>query len=285
VVDIGFKLGDSINDFRNGLSHDVLAVVDEGYDGGIWIGFHCLNMTMVQKKAGLVQAMKLDHSFSSGMTSTDKSDLSSGFLWCALYILLMAVTREVLDFLPGAQPWLLAAPQIIAATVCLRAFRAAGQPLLRAGRSSESLAVRGALIVLAAAGLCGLQSFLSPLHPAANPGAWLFAAVIAAPTAEELFFRGMLFARTEAVIRIPAQALLFAAAHMQIEQGVFAFAGGLVFGWIALEFGLVAAVLCHGLTNFFSLAVVFSKEPLGPVFATVFLLAAAAGFVYVKVRK
>ena len=79
--------------------------------------------------------------------------------------------------------------------------------------------------------------------------------------------------------------MLFAVAHMQLDQGMFALAGGLVFGWIALEFGIVAAVLCHGFTNLFSLAVEFSKEPLSPVFSAAFVLAAAAGFLYMKVRK
>ena len=220
------------------------------------------------------------------MTSSNKSDLSSGFLWCALYILLMALTREVLDYLP-LQPWLLAAPQIVAAALCLRLFRAAGKPLQWAGRSSESIVMLGALIVLCAAGLCGLQSFLTPpqsgVHP--DPAAWIFAAAIAAPAAEELFFRGMLFSRTDAAIRIPAQAMLFAVAHMQLDQGMFALAGGLVFGWIALEFGLAAAIACHGFTNLFSLIVVFSKEPILPPLSIAFVLAAAAGFLYMKVRK
>lgn len=219
------------------------------------------------------------------MTSTDKSDLSSGFLWCALYILLMALTREVLEVLP-LQPWLLAAPQIIAAALCLRLYRKAGQSLRWKGQSDETLAMRVALIVLGAAGLAAFQSlFPAPRLQGVDPAAWLFAAVIAAPAAEEVFFRGMLFARSRAGIRIPLQALLFAAAHMQLEQGLFALAGGLVFGWLALEFGLLAAIACHGLANLFSILVVLSKEPMPPVLSVVFVLAALAGFLYMKVRK
>lgn len=220
------------------------------------------------------------------MTSTDKSDLSSGFLWCALYILLMGAVQEALNHLPSVQPWLLAAPHVIAAAVCLRAFRATSAPILWKGLRSETVFMRSLIVLLIAAGLCAVQSFITPITSApANPKAWIFAACIAGPAAEELFFRGMLFSRTPALIRIPAAAVLFALAHMQLEQGLFALAGGIAFGWIALEFGLIAAIICHGLTNLFSLSVVLSKEPLPVHLGIVFILAAAASFVYVKVRR
>lgn len=285
MVNIGLKLGNSINDFRHLFAHDVLAVIDEGYDRGIGIGFHCLYMTMVQKKAGLVQAMQLDHSFSSGMTSTDKSDLSSGFLWCGLYILIMGLTAEALRHVPFSHPWLLAAPHVVATAVCLRGFRASGEPILWKGQNSETSGMRVVLIVLAAAAIAALQSFISPPAVPSNTAAWIFAAVFIAPAAEEIFFRGMLFSRSTPLIRIPLQAGLFALAHLQLEQGMFAFAGGLVLGWIALEFGLVAAISVHGLANLFSALAVLSKEPIPFSMRIVFLLAAAAGFVYLKVRK
>lgn len=228
------------------------------------------------------------------MTSTDKSDLSSGFLRCALYILLMGAVQEALNHLPVSsvpwlKPWLLAAPHVVAAVVCLRAFRAAGAPVLWRGTKTETIVMRGAVILLSAAGLCGIQALLALPAPSgqakANPAAWIFAACIAGPAAEELFFRGMLFSRTRAAIRIPAAAVLFGLAHLQLEQGIFALAGGLVFGWIAFEFGLVAAILCHGVTNFFALSVVLSREPLPIHLSVLFVLAAALSFVYVKARK
>lgn len=86
----------------------------------------------------------------------------------------------------------------------------------------------------------------------------IFATVILAPIGEELIFRGLTMKYAEKAFgRFWAanllQAFLFGVAHMNWVQGVYAFFGGLVLGWVAHHYkSVVFSMIMHFAVNSFS---------------------------------
>ncbi len=81
---------------------------------------------------------------------------------------------------------------------------------------------------------------------------FLYAAVLG-PLTEEIVFRGAVLRFLEKygkVFAIVVSAVLFGVFHSNLTQGVFAFAVGLVLGYVALEFSFKWAVFLHILNNF-----------------------------------
>lgn len=80
---------------------------------------------------------------------------------------------------------------------------------------------------------------------------FLYAAVLG-PLTEEIVFRGAVLRYLEKygkVFAILISAVLFGVFHANLTQGVFAFAVGLVLGYVALEFSFKWAVVLHILNN------------------------------------
>lgn len=72
------------------------------------------------------------------------------------------------------------------------------------------------------------------------------------PCLEEVVFRGAILRHLlpyGANFAIVTQALLFGITHMNLYQGIFAFAIGLLFGYVALNFSLKWAILLHIINN------------------------------------
>lgn len=86
----------------------------------------------------------------------------------------------------------------------------------------------------------------------------IFATVLLAPIGEELIFRGLTMKYAEKAFgRFWAanllQAFLFGVAHMNWVQGVYAFFGGLVLGWVAHHYkSIVFSMIMHFAVNSFS---------------------------------
>jgi len=82
----------------------------------------------------------------------------------------------------------------------------------------------------------------------------LLAAVIFAPLMEELVFRGVTLTRARKIMPFAVanviQALLFGIIHINIIQGIYAFAFGLILGYIAYKFKSIwASILMHFIFN------------------------------------
>ncbi|MCL1880345.1 MAG: CPBP family intramembrane metalloprotease [Actinomycetia bacterium] len=89
--------------------------------------------------------------------------------------------------------------------------------------------------------------------------------VLIGPVFEELIFRGAIMRSLErygATFAIVISSLLFAAYHLILLQGVFAFAIGLLLGYAAYRFSLKWAILLHLLNNGFSLAITLAAANL-----------------------
>ncbi len=76
---------------------------------------------------------------------------------------------------------------------------------------------------------------------------------LVAPIAEELIFRGVTFNKARKYMPFLAanfvQALLFGIYHMNLIQGIYAFAMGLSFGLIRRAYSLIGAILLHMTVN------------------------------------
>ena len=80
----------------------------------------------------------------------------------------------------------------------------------------------------------------------------LYAGVLG-PIMEEIVFRGVALSglrRYGKVFAIVTTAILFGFFHSDLNQGIFAVAAGLVFGYIAIEYHIGWAMLLHILNNF-----------------------------------
>ena len=82
----------------------------------------------------------------------------------------------------------------------------------------------------------------------------LFVTVILAPLAEEFLFRGITLKKAQKIMPFMAanilQAVLFGIYHMNLIQGVYAFALGLILGYTAEYFHSIwAAILLHAFVN------------------------------------
>lgn len=113
----------------------------------------------------------------------------------------------------------------------------------------------------------------------------IFATVILAPIGEELVFRGLTMKYAErAFQRFWAanlfQAFLFGLMHMNWVQGVYAFAGGLVLGWLAHRYhSIIPSMVMHFVVNTAStigLGVLLSNIPMNWL-STVLLIVLPAG--------
>lgn len=85
-------------------------------------------------------------------------------------------------------------------------------------------------------------------------GMWLYS-VILAPLTEELVFRGYILGNLKQYgrsIALGLSAFMFGLYHMNAIQTPFAFAIGLILGYLALEYGLVWAIIFHLGNNLFS---------------------------------
>jgi len=96
-------------------------------------------------------------------------------------------------------------------------------------------------------------SILSP--SAADPNDWsiMLYVCLGAPIIEECIFRGWLlksFQPYGKVFAIFASALFFGLIHGHLVQSPFAFAEGLVFGYVAVEYSLLWALGLHIFNNF-----------------------------------
>ncbi|HWT73880.1 MAG TPA: type II CAAX endopeptidase family protein [Mobilitalea sp.] len=84
----------------------------------------------------------------------------------------------------------------------------------------------------------------------ASPWLTLFSTVILAPISEELIFRGVVFKMasrfTSFTVANITQALFFGLFHMNIVQGLYAFAGGLAMGYVAYKYRtIIASIIFH----------------------------------------
>ena len=80
-----------------------------------------------------------------------------------------------------------------------------------------------------------------------------------APVVEEFIFRGFIGYRLERygkVFTILFTSLIFSLFHANITQGVFTFLAGIVFAYVALEYGFQWAVAFHMMNNFLFAVVV-----------------------------
>ena len=129
--------------------------------------------------------------------------------------------------------------------------------------------VLGILMSVFSSGTSGLETLLFPdmveetyaMMERAGIGTnymVIFASVLLAPIGEELIFRGLTMKYAEKAFgRFWAanllQAFLFGMAHMNWVQGVYAFFGGLVLGWVAHHYkSIVFSVIMHFAVNGFS---------------------------------
>lgn len=82
----------------------------------------------------------------------------------------------------------------------------------------------------------------------------LIYSVVIAPVMEELFFRGLLLKKLQPygkIFAIVISAMLFSLMHQNIVQMPVTFAMGMLFGYIAIEYSLGAAIVLHLLNNAF----------------------------------
>lgn len=149
--------------------------------------------------------------------------------------------------------------------------------------------VLGILMSVFSSGTSGLASLLFPdMAKSSGIGTnhmGIFATVLLAPIGEELIFRGLTMKYAEKAFgRFWAanllQAFLFGVAHMNWVQGVSAFFGGLVLGWIAHhDQSIVFAMIMHFAVNIFSTFggnYALSRLPLNVISVTLMLVLPAA---------
>ncbi|WP_455522606.1 CPBP family intramembrane glutamic endopeptidase [Ruminococcus sp.] len=127
----------------------------------------------------------------------------------------------------------------------------------------------GILMSVFSSGTSGIESLLFPQmvedtyemmerSGIGTNGLVIFATVCLAPIGEELVFRGLTMKYAEKAFgRFWAanllQAFLFGVIHMNWVQGVYAFFGGLVLGWVAHRYrSVVFSMLMHFAVNSFS---------------------------------
>ena len=82
---------------------------------------------------------------------------------------------------------------------------------------------------------------------------------VMAPVVEEFIFRGFIGYRLERygkVFTILFTALIFSLFHANITQEVFTFMAGIVFAYVAIEYGFQWAVVVHMMNNFIFAVVV-----------------------------
>jgi len=124
---------------------------------------------------------------------------------------------------------------------------------------------KAALLILATqAALIGVSGLISltgydpskvqssGIDPLSTTAAGIVYIVLVGPFIEELIFRGAILRRLAPYgvnFAIVTQALLFGLYHLNLYQGVFAFAVGLILGYVAVHFSLKWALLLHMLNN------------------------------------
>jgi len=186
-----------------------------------------------------------------------KSDLSSGFLWAALYLVISAIVARF----AGSGLWLIATPALFAALSTGAAYR------LMRGRApwrivSESKRYPIVLLISLSFGLFAMGQ-IRPMHAPVpmRDGMDLLAACISmvflGPICEEIFFRGLLLSemgRTELSFWVGAG--LFAIAHLgqPVSEGwgqlLFALVAGVIFGKIVQWTGsLFSSIIVHAIAN------------------------------------
>ncbi len=131
-------------------------------------------------------------------------------------------------------------------------------------------------VVLAGAGICigmnklfeitGLMKLLAKDYKLVTEALYgqnllleILVLAAAAPLAEELLFRGLLFRRMRTYCSyLPAAivtSLIFAVFHGNILQGIYGFAVGILFTWVYEELKTIwAPICCHAAANAISLA-------------------------------
>lgn len=101
-------------------------------------------------------------------------------------------------------------------------------------------------------------------------------AVLIGPVAEELVFRGFILKALKPCGRLFAvliSALMFSLMHGDIQQLLFTFLAGLVFGYIAIEYSIWASLLLHILNNgVYSELMMYLQELLPEMLYTVLVL-------------
>lgn len=100
-----------------------------------------------------------------------------------------------------------------------------------------------------------------------NPILMFISVVIIAPVSEELTFRGVIMKKTRAVTSFLVanilQAMFFGIAHLNIVQGIYAFLGGLVMGYIAYKYKTIkASLLLHIFFNGLNYVLISPSSPL-----------------------
>lgn len=115
--------------------------------------------------------------------------------------------------------------------------------------------------------------------------------VIVAPLSEELLMRGLIFRRMRDYAGFLPSALfsslIFGLIHMNIVQGIYAFAAGMVFAFICERYQSVrAAMLCHGAANLgsFFVGILFLLTGDLPV-AMAAAMAVSLGLLMIVLRK
>ncbi|MBL8021953.1 MAG: CPBP family intramembrane metalloprotease [Leptospirales bacterium] len=187
-----------------------------------------------------------------------KSDLSSGFLWCAAFL---GVTALVSWILPAGL-WFVGIP-VFAATILTSFFyyvmrrKVPWQLELPPGRTSAAETDFRSILVIPAvgAGIFALGQ-VSPQAPwPMRDGIDLIAAfismVVLGPVSEEIFFRGLLLNEMRRTnISIWAGTALFAVSHLNPAVFLFAFASGLVLAHVASWTGsLGPSIAIHSISN------------------------------------
>jgi membrane protease YdiL (CAAX protease family) len=123
------------------------------------------------------------------------------------------------------------------------------------------IANSGATILLLAAAMLipmpeAIQKYLTEGVAGSSKIPFFFALVVAAPIAEELFFRGLVLrgycGRYSTKKAVWASAIFFAFFHLDPWQAVMALPLGLAFAWLFLRTGsLLPSILSHATVNFF----------------------------------
>ena len=155
--------------------------------------------------------------------------------------------------------------------------RPAGQPL-EPGRFFRAYVICLCLMYLAnyftltLTGLIGLLRGEAVTNPVEQTAAYptvlnILLGCVIAPVTEEFMFRRLLLDRLRPYgdrFAVAASALCFALFHGNLNQYFYAFAIGLVLGYVALRTGLIwQNILLHAMINFISVGLIPLLEPLG----------------------
>lgn len=187
-----------------------------------------------------------------------KSDLSSAFLFCGIYLGVLFTTSSLIPL----NVWTAAFPGALSTTVCLilAALASRVTPAQLGSFRPLSAAFIGLFLFAAQSRLTEpLPGFLR--EPVDLPGAF-FSMVLLGPLCEEAFFRGLLLDRFGGNARaVVLQAVFFAVSHFSLTGLPFAFTGGLLLGFIAISTrGILSAFVAHATLN----AIVISQRILWP---------------------